>query len=52
MRAGPGRVRWWALAAVVAGFAAFIGSAVTWWGCAIMTACFTVFAYALARATR
>jgi hypothetical protein len=50
MRAGL--VRWWALAAVVAGFAAFMGSSVTWWGCAIMTGCFSVFAYALARATR
>lgn len=47
-----GLVRWWALAAVVAGFAAFMGSGVTWWGCAIMSACFAVFAYALARATR
>jgi hypothetical protein len=50
MRAGL--VRWWALAAVVAGFAAFMGSSVMWWGCAIMTVCFSVFAYALARATR
>ena len=50
MRAGL--VRWWALAAVVAGFAAFMGSSVTWWGCAITTGCFSVFAYALARATR
>jgi hypothetical protein len=50
MRAGL--TRWWALAAVVAGFAAFMGSNVMWWGCAIMTGCFAVFAYALARATR
>ena len=50
MRAGL--CRWWALAAVVAGFAAFMGSGVTWWGCLVTTACFTVFAYALARATR
>jgi hypothetical protein len=50
MRAGL--VRWWALAAVVAGFAAFMGSSVMWWGCAIMTVSFAVFAYALARATR
>jgi hypothetical protein len=50
MRAGL--VRWWALAAVVAGFAAFMGSSVMWWGCAIMTVGFSVFAYALARATR
>ena len=50
MRAGL--VRWWAPVAVVAGFAAFMLSEVTWWGCAIMTACFSVFAYALARATR
>jgi hypothetical protein len=50
MRAGL--LRWWALAAVVAGFAAFMGSNVMWWGCAIMTGCFSVFAYALARATR
>jgi hypothetical protein len=47
-----GLARWWALAAVVAGFAAFMGSSVMWWGCAIMTVCFAVFAYALARATR
>jgi hypothetical protein len=47
-----GLARWWALAAVIAGFAAFMGSSVMWWGCAIMTACFGVFAYALARATR
>ena len=47
-----GLVRWWALAAVVAGFAAFLGSSVMWWGCAIMTVCFAVFAYALARTTR
>ena len=45
-------VRWWALAAVVAGFAVFLGSGITWWGCAIMTGCFAVFAYALARGTR
>jgi hypothetical protein len=50
MRAGL--ARWWALAAVVAGFAAFMGSNVMWWGCGIMTGCFAVFAYALARATR
>ena len=50
MRAGL--VRWWALAAVVVGFAAFMGSSVMWWGCAIMTVAFSVFAYALARATR
>ena len=41
-----------ALATVVAGFAAFMASGVTWWGCGLTTVCFTVFAYALARATR
>jgi hypothetical protein len=50
MRAGL--ARWWALAAVVAGFAAFMGSGVTWWGCTAMTGLFAIFAYALARATR
>lgn len=47
-----GLVRWWALAAVIAGFAAFTGSGVSWWGCAVMTVCFAAFSYALARATR
>ena len=44
--------RWWALAWVLAGFAAFILSKVMWWGCLITTACFAVFSVALARATR
>jgi hypothetical protein len=44
-------VRWWALAAVVAGFVAFTMSNVTWWGCAITTGCFAVFSVALHRAT-
>ena len=47
-----GLARWWALAAVVAGYAAFMLSNVTWWGCALTTAFLTVFAVALARATR
>jgi len=47
-----GLARWWALVAVVAGFAAFMLSEVTWWGCALTTLCFAVFAVALERATR
>jgi hypothetical protein len=47
-----GLVRWWAPAAVVAGFAAFILSSVTWWGCAITAVFLTVFAVAIERATR
>jgi hypothetical protein len=47
-----GLVRWWAPAATVAGFAAFTLSNITWWGCVITTGFFTVFAIALARATR
>lgn len=47
-----GLVRWWAFAAVVAGYAAFMLSNVMWWGCAITTVAFTVLAVALARATR
>jgi hypothetical protein len=47
-----GLVRWWALATVVAGFAAFMVSSATWWGAVLTTVCFTVFAYALALATR
>ncbi|MGN6578279.1 MAG: hypothetical protein ACTHKG_21600 [Nocardioides sp.] len=47
-----GLVRWWALAAVVGGFAAFMLSNVMWWGCAITTVCFAVFSVALHRATR
>lgn len=47
-----GLVRWWAPASVVAGFLAFTVSNITWWGCAITTVFFTVFAVALARATR
>ena len=42
---------WWALAAVVAGFLAFMLSNVMWWGSAITTVCFAVFAVALHRAT-
>jgi len=44
-------VTWWALAAVVAGFLAFMLSNITWWGCLITTVCFAVFALALHRAT-
>jgi hypothetical protein len=47
-----GLVRWWALAAVVGGFLAFMLSNVTWWGCVITTLCFAVFSVALHRATR
>jgi hypothetical protein len=47
-----GLVRWWAPAAVVAGFAAFILSSVTWWGCTITAVFLTVFAVAIERATR
>jgi hypothetical protein len=47
-----GLVRWWALAAVVAGFLAFMLSNVMWWGCVITTLCFAVFSVALHRATR
>ena len=42
---------WWALLAVVAGFAAFVLSGITWWGGLLTTACFAVFSLALARAT-
>jgi hypothetical protein len=47
-----GLVRWWALAAVVGGFAAFMLSTVMWWGAAITPVCFAVFSVALHRATR
>lgn len=47
-----GLVRWWALAAVVAGFLAFMLSNVMWWGCVVTTLCFAVFSVALHRATR
>ncbi len=47
-----GLVRWWALAAVVGGFLAFMLSNVMWWGCVITTLCFAVFSVALHRATR
>ncbi len=47
-----GLVRWWAFAAVVAGYVAFTVSNVTWWGCAITAGCFAVLSVALARATR
>lgn len=46
-----GLATWWALAAVVAGFLAFMLSNVMWWGAAITTLCFAVFAVALHRAT-
>jgi hypothetical protein len=46
-----GLVRWWALAAVVAGFLAFMLSNVMWWGCVVTTLCFAVFSVALHRAT-
>lgn len=47
-----GIVRWWAPVAVVAGFVAFTVSGVAVWGTVLTTACFTVFAYELARGTR
>jgi hypothetical protein len=47
-----GLARWWALAAVLGGFAAFMLSNVMWWGCVITTLCFAVFSVALHRATR
>lgn len=47
-----GVVRWWAFAAVLGGYAAFMFSNVMWWGCASTTVCFTVFAVALAKGTR
>lgn len=47
-----GLARWWALAAVVGGFAMFVLSGITWWGCLGMTLCFAAFSVALARATR
>ena len=47
-----GVVRWWALAAVVAGYASFTLSNVMWWGCVITTLCFAVLALELARGTR
>lgn len=47
-----GLVRWWAPLSVIAAFAAFMLSNVTWWGCVITTVFLTVFAVALARATR
>lgn len=47
-----GLVRWWALVAVLAGFAAFALSNVMWWGCVITTLCFAVFSLALHGATR
>ena len=47
-----GLVRWWALAAVVGAFVAFMVSMATWPGCAVATACLAVFSYELARGTR
>lgn len=47
-----GLVRWWAPASVVAGTVAFLVSEATWWGASLTTVLFTVFAVALARATR
>lgn len=46
-----GLVRWWAFAAVVAGFLAFMLSGVTWWGCVGTTLFFAIFSVALARGT-
>jgi hypothetical protein len=47
-----GLVRWWAPVAVLGGYAAFFLANVTWWGNSITAAFFTVFAVALAKATR
>ena len=47
-----GLVRWWALVAVLAGFAGFALSNVMWWGCVITTLCFAVFSLALHGATK
>ena len=47
-----GLVRWLGPVAVVAGYVAFVGSDVAVWGVLITTACFSVFAYELARGTR
>ncbi|CAA9369639.1 MAG: hypothetical protein AVDCRST_MAG21-581 [uncultured Nocardioidaceae bacterium] len=47
-----GILRWWSLAAVLAGQAAFMVSGVAVWGTALTAACFTVFAVALWRGTR
>ena len=47
-----GLVRWWAPVAVLAGFAWFGLSGVAVWGTLLTTACFSVFAYGLARGTR
>jgi len=47
-----GLVRWLGPVAVVAGYVAFAGSGVAVWGALITTACFSVFAYELARGTR
>lgn len=46
-----GLARWWALVAVLAGFAAFVLSGITWWGCVLTTLCFALFSVALFRAT-
>lgn len=47
-----GIVRWWGPLAVIAGFAAFIGSSIDVWGTVLTTLFFSVFAYELARGTR
>lgn len=44
-----GIVRWWAVAAVVGGVAAFMFSSVALWGTVLLTVLFTAFAAALAR---
>ena len=45
-------VRWWAVAATVGAFVAFMVSMATWPGCVVATACLAVFSYELARGTR
>jgi len=47
-----GKVRWYAFAATIAAFAAFMGSAATWWGAVLATGFLTVFAVSLFKATK
>jgi hypothetical protein len=47
-----GRMRWWALPAVVAALAASLIAGGAWWGAAVTTLFLAVFAVALARASR
>ncbi len=47
-----GRMRWWAFAATLAAYAAFLVGNSTWWGCAVAAVFLAVLAVAIARATR